>query len=279
MQTQENNSVILVSEEPSIQGKIIENKMEQENKETNKQEINENRINTKTDYIYAGFFTRVAAFCIDSVLVGVLLLAVRIPMLIDMISGEGILNSQVLFEFTGWDVIIYLLTSFYYIFLTYHSGATIGKRLLRIRVISINGENLSFMDIFYRETIGKFLSGVAMNMGYVLIGIDKEKRGFHDMLSDTRVVYDWEGSQKKQNEKQITEKNGVTTVSNNYEWMTKEQKMDKKRIAPPSNYGYVPGSQKVTQEREMTVAEKGMENPLNENKSTESEMILDEKKE
>ena len=41
----------------------------------------------------------------------------------------------------------------------------------------------------YRETIGKFLSGVIMNIGYIIAGIDSEKRALHDILCDTRVIY------------------------------------------------------------------------------------------
>ncbi len=173
---------------------------------------------------YAGFFVRLAANCIDNLIVAVLLLAVRFPMWISLFSGSSPFNTQVLFEFTTWDIIIYLLTSFYYIFLTYYSGATIGKKLFRIRVISKDGEKLSFMDILYRETIGKFLCTVAMNMGYILIGLDKEKRGFHDMLSDTRVIYDLETEGKRKKE---------TTV------------------IQASNYGYVSGSQKNAVENQM----------------------------
>ena len=44
-------------------------------------------------------------------------------------------------------------------------------------------------DVVYRETIGKFLSGVIMNIGYIIAGIDSEKRALHDILCDTRVIY------------------------------------------------------------------------------------------
>jgi hypothetical protein len=43
--------------------------------------------------------------------------------------------------------------------------------------------------VIYRETIGKYLSAVFLYLGYIMAGIDREKRAFHDMLADTRVVY------------------------------------------------------------------------------------------
>ena len=52
-----------------------------------------------------------------------------------------------------------------------------------------DGEKLRLFDVVYRETIGKFLSGVIMNIGYIIAGIDSEKRALHDILCDTRVIY------------------------------------------------------------------------------------------
>lgn len=180
---------------------------------------------------YAGFFTRFAAFCIDSLIAGLLLLVVRFPMWMNMLSGTGsLLDTKVLFEFNIWDIIIYLLSCLYYILLTYHSGATIGKKLMRIRVVSGTGEKLTFFDVLYRETIGKFLCAAPADMGYVLIGLDKEKRGFHDMLCDTRVIYDFEVKKKQKEEASIQ----------------------------PSNYGYVAGSQKAA-DMEEQAAEHEME--------------------
>ena len=52
-----------------------------------------------------------------------------------------------------------------------------------------DGEKLRLFDVVYRETIGKFLSGVIMNIGYIIAGIDSVKRALHDILCDTRVIY------------------------------------------------------------------------------------------
>ena len=67
-----------------------------------------------------------------------------------------------------------------------------GKWLFNLRVIPADGPEdgkLRFVDVAYRETIGKFLSGVILNAGYILAGPDREKRALHDMLCDTRVIY------------------------------------------------------------------------------------------
>ena len=62
---------------------------------------------------------------------------------------------------------------------------------MNLRVVPADrNEKLSFVDVLYRETVGRFLCGISIWIGYIIVGIDKEKRGFHDMLCDTRVVYE-----------------------------------------------------------------------------------------
>ncbi|MFR4625420.1 MAG: RDD family protein [Dorea formicigenerans] len=90
----------------------------------------------------------------------------------------------------------------YFALLTWCTGTTIGKRLMNLRVVPADGnEKLSFVDVLYRETVGRFLCGISIWIGYIIVGIDKEKRGFHDMLCDTRVVYE----KKSENVSRVSE--------------------------------------------------------------------------
>ncbi|HOM02940.1 MAG TPA: RDD family protein [Acetivibrio sp.] len=146
--------------------------------------------NTKT--IYAGFGARLSAYLIDSLLVGIGLLVVRIPMLIAYLFGSSsFITKPILFEFNIFDIVIYLLSILYYTLMTYYSGSTLGKKYLNLKVVSASGEKLTFINVLYRETIGKYLSGVVMFVGYFLIAIDEQKRGLHDILCDTRVIYNF----------------------------------------------------------------------------------------
>ena len=62
---------------------------------------------------------------------------------------------------------------------------------MNLRVVPADrNEKLSFVDVLYRETVGRFLCGISIWIGYIIVGVDKEKQGFHDMLCDTRVVYE-----------------------------------------------------------------------------------------
>lgn len=139
---------------------------------------------------YGGFFVRAGAHVIDMMIVAVITLIVRFPLWI-ISSGvpENIWNARILFSYTIKDILLYFCAVFYYVLLTYFTGATIGKKLMNLKVIKANGEKLSLWNVIYRETIGRFLCTFAMGIGYIMAGIDKEKRGIHDILSDTRVIY------------------------------------------------------------------------------------------
>ena len=61
--------------------------------------------------------------------------------------------------------------------------------MLHLRVVSVEDRKPTLFEIVYRETVGRFLAGIMANVGYIMIGIHKEKHGLHDMLSDTEVIY------------------------------------------------------------------------------------------
>lgn len=155
----------------------------------------QNSYSEKT-VVYAGFWVRFAAFLIDSLIVGAALLIVRLALFFGFSVFELIevnpLDTKVLFSYTVKDIILYLAGAAYYIICTYCAGTTAGKWLFNLRVVPAGGSGqrkLRLIDVVYRETIGKFLSGLVMNIGYIIAGMDSEKRALHDMLCDTRVIY------------------------------------------------------------------------------------------
>ena len=134
---------------------------------------------------------RLAAFSIDHAVIFVPLLIANLIVsgVLSVFEGK-FLGGNVLFQYTLADIISYLLQVLYFIVCTYTTGSTLGKRLMNLQVISTNeDEKMTLTDVIFRETIGRFLCGVSMSIGYILIGLDSQKRGFHDMLADTRVVY------------------------------------------------------------------------------------------
>ncbi len=140
--------------------------------------------------VYAGFFVRLAAYLIDSLLVGAALLIVRLPIWISSwITPDNLVVRDFIFQYSIADIVIYVLSVLYFILMTYFTGATLGKKLLHIKVVSKEDRKLTLFEVVFRETVGRFLSALIADVGYLMIGVHSEKRGLHDILSDTRVIY------------------------------------------------------------------------------------------
>lgn len=128
---------------------------------------------------------------IDSVVVFAGLLIVRLIFAgISLAGGGAITGMDILFHYSLKDIVLYALKVLYFIAFTYLTGTTLGKKAMNLRVVSKNPEEkLTLFNVVYRETVGRFLCSLPVNIGYIVAGIDSEKRGFHDLLCDTRVVY------------------------------------------------------------------------------------------
>lgn len=133
---------------------------------------------------------RLTAYFIDLILIGaVLLLTVRLPLLFVQASNpHSWFLSPILFRFTPYDILLYLAASVYFIVMTYTTGATIGKRLMNLRVVTCDDSKLTFVNVLYRETIGRYLSSLLF-IGYLMIGASEAKQALHDRLCDTQVIY------------------------------------------------------------------------------------------
>ena len=144
----------------------------------------------KNHFIYAGFFVRLAAYFIDLILVSALSLCVQLPLLIVKFAASDVdFLNHFLFQYSVYDVIDYLMATAYFVLLTYFCGGTVGKLLLKLRVVDVEGRKLSFLTVLIRETVGKYLSALIICIGYLLIGFDSRKQGLHDKISDSIVVY------------------------------------------------------------------------------------------
>jgi len=141
---------------------------------------------------YGGFCVRLAAYIIDVVIVWSFSWVLRFPLMgLRAVSPpDSFISGGILFHHTLIDIVVYLAGAAYFTLLTYYTGATLGKRLMNLKVVADKGEPLTLFQVLFRETIGRFLSGVILSIGYIMIGIDKEKRGIHDIICDTRVIYE-----------------------------------------------------------------------------------------
>lgn len=139
--------------------------------------------------VNAGFFVRLIAYLVDLLIAGAALLVIRIPLwIVHLQFPNHFFFSPILFQFSLCDIVTYLAGTAYFILLTYYTGSTLGKKLLNLKVVTTDASRLTFGNVLYRETIGRYLSSLLF-IGYIMVGASSEKRGFHDYLCDTKVIY------------------------------------------------------------------------------------------
>lgn len=68
-----------------------------------------------------------------------------------------------------------------------HGGQTLGKRMLNIRVVTLEGRPLGWRQAFAR-VVGYVLSAMPLYLGYLWALWDRDGAALHDKLSGTRVV-------------------------------------------------------------------------------------------
>lgn len=145
---------------------------------------------TNTPIVSAGFGVRFFAYIIDLLVRAALFFGVWLMFI--PLRGT-FLGNPVLFTFSALDIASYLLGVSYFVILTYFTGVTAGKFLLKLKVIGGDStdeaiENPDFFNILYRETVGRYLSGILF-VGYIMAIFNKKKLALHDILGETRVVY------------------------------------------------------------------------------------------
>lgn len=147
-------------------------------------------VSNSENRVYAGFFVRLAAFLLDMLIVNVLLTVIKVPVwFVQLAVGDVFLFKPLLFSYNVFDILYYLLTVAYFILATYFSGNTLGKYLMKIKVVSTDGQKMNFMSVLIRETVGRYLSALIIYIGYMMAGWDTKKQGLHDRIADTYVIY------------------------------------------------------------------------------------------
>jgi uncharacterized RDD family membrane protein YckC len=139
----------------------------------------------------ASFFVRGLAFWIDMMIViflgGAVLLAATAGYLmgVERYSLPGMARLTLTFVVAGSFVYF-----FYFTYLNMHGGATVGKRIMGIRVIHRGGMGvgmeLGFMRAFLRSLF-YVLSAWFFGLGF-LMALFLDGRTLHDILTDTQVV-------------------------------------------------------------------------------------------
>jgi uncharacterized RDD family membrane protein YckC len=136
---------------------------------------------------YAGFGIRFGAKFLDGLILGVPFMIVYVAVLIPQVrpgASNGVALLPLLMQ-AG----MLLVQMAYQIFFLGKYGATPGKMICKLRVVTGEGSPIS-----YGRATGRFfaelLSGMICYIGYIMVAFDNpQKRALHDHICNTRVVY------------------------------------------------------------------------------------------
>lgn len=136
----------------------------------------------------AGFWIRLTAFLIDQVfllMVGIIIFSVTG----DQESASVVDLWEGLDEIDIWsDVVMPLsIEAVYFTVAIGIWGRTIGKALMRVKVVRTDGSRVSIGRAFGRY-LAYLLNWMVLGIGFVVIALNPQKRGLHDLIVDTRVV-------------------------------------------------------------------------------------------
>ena len=151
---------------------------------------------------YAGFWLRFVAYIIDGAVSVLAFLILLIPLFIltgagaalsKISSGEDIsddvatfLGLGFLFGFFGT---IFLVSWLYYALSESSSWqATLGKKMLNLKVTDMTGQPISFGRASGRF-FAKIVSGmIPLAIGYIIAGFTEKKQAIHDMIASCLVL-------------------------------------------------------------------------------------------
>ena len=149
---------------------------------------------------YGGFWIRVAAYLLDSLIVG-LPLGILITVIMSVVIGGQIGQidpndprqvEELASRFFGVYLILYgvaIVVIWLYdaILTSSAAGATIGKRICGLRVVRSDGAPIGFGRASGRF-FAKILSAFILYIGFIMAGFTDRKRALHDMICDTVVL-------------------------------------------------------------------------------------------
>ena len=146
-----------------------------------------------TGPVYAGFWRRFVAVVVDIILIWIVTIPINwgIMMMgwryVPTIRDSGPLT-LIFYSFWQWATLITVaLELAYYVYFISQKGATIGKMLMGVKVVTATGGPVSVARAFARF-FARYLSGLILWIGYIMAAFDDQKRALHDYICNTRVI-------------------------------------------------------------------------------------------
>lgn len=151
---------------------------------------------------YAGFWIRVAASLIDTVL----LLAMTAPLLM-LFYGSDAFDPEVQPSGVAATLINYVLPAIAVIAFWIYKSATPGKMVLGLRIVDAETAGTPTKGQLIGRYFAYYVSMIPLMAGFVWVAFDKRKQGFHDKLAKTLVILDREELQAGRDERSEPDSN------------------------------------------------------------------------
>lgn len=147
---------------------------------------------------YAGFWLRFAAALVDGIIMTIVFIVITTITglsFFEMLGGEmgtEEMTEEQMAAMTGGLGAIFLLSVLlpWLYFAVQESSAnmaTVGKKIIGIKVTDMHGQRLTFLNATGRH-FGKMLSGLILYIGYIMAGFTEKKQALHDMMAGCLVV-------------------------------------------------------------------------------------------
>ncbi|MES9969830.1 MAG: RDD family protein [Candidatus Thiodiazotropha sp.] len=128
-----------------------------------------------------GLVRRLAAMLYDSLLLIALLFVTTAIITLPLGNPSGI--TLLIFQFFVFEIIpLIFFTGFWT-----RGGQTLGMRAWRLKLVRMDGADITWMDAFRRHLAALF-SLLAFGLGFIWILVDPQKFAWHDRLSQTRLI-------------------------------------------------------------------------------------------
>jgi len=136
---------------------------------------------------YVGFWKRLVATAIDSLI----LLVVIVPATLAIYGREYIAHAEQ-GGFAGiWDFALQVVFPAVAVILFWrYRGATPGKMAISAKVVDATTRGTPTTGKLVLRYVAYIVSTLPLGLGFVWIGIDRRKQGFHDKIAGTVVIYD-----------------------------------------------------------------------------------------
>ena len=130
----------------------------------------------------AGFWIRFGAYLVDT-----LILIVALVTIFGVALSSGSVEEAAADEFTFLDFVGLFLGVAYYTAAVAIWKTTVGKRLFSLYVVRPDGSRVGAVRAFVRY-FAYIPSFLLLFAGVIMIGVRRDRRGLHDLISDTVVV-------------------------------------------------------------------------------------------